>query len=318
MARNPNNFDWNDLKLVVAIAEAGGLGKAAEALGLDATTVGRRLQRVETRLGTALFDRKRSGYQATGGGDMLLSLAARVEDDVRAVTRRISAGQSPRGCVRITTSDCVLEHLLIRQLPKFRTLYPEISISAIVGNSELNLSRDEADLALRVTSRPGETLAGRRIGSMAWTIYGAAHRWGSSDTIASFTGVLGARALATAQNWVTLGGDLSHARVAMFVHQHVDPRRIAYTVNSVSALAHAIEQDVGVGYLPCFVGDASPRLVRLEPPSVSVSEDLWLLMHPEVRRSGRVRAVIDFFLADILAKRTMLEGRDSAAQRRDS
>ncbi|HEY9549485.1 MAG TPA: LysR family transcriptional regulator, partial [Kiloniellaceae bacterium] len=164
-----------DLRTLLAIAREGSLAGAARRLRVNHSTVFRRLGAIEARLGARLFERQNGSYLTTAAGEDLLRTAERVEAEVEALERRLS-GQDLRltGSLRLTAPDDIAEVLVLPLLAAFRQRYPEITVELVVDNRMLNLTRREADIAVRPTRRPPETLAGRRIASLASAVYGAA------------------------------------------------------------------------------------------------------------------------------------------------
>ena len=293
---------WDDFRLINAVAETRNLPAAAARLGIDHSTVFRRLRAVEALLGTPLFERHRAGYALTPAGEEVASLAARVDEDITAVTRRL-AGQapSPAGEVRVATSDSLLSELLIPALARFRRAHPSIRLDLVIGNAALNLSRRDADVAVRATDDPPDTLVGRRVAGIAWALYGAAGAVPAGDPVAE-ADVVG-RA-----DWVCLGDNLAGMRVVRFAREAVPAARLAGRFGTVLGLAQAVEAGIGVGHLPCFIGDAWPGLLRLAPPQPEYASSLWLLTHPDLRHTPRVRALLDFLAEAIAAKRPLIEG----------
>src|SRR3954451_1733907 len=163
---------WDDFRLVKAIADARGLPGAAERMGLDLSTVFRRLGRLERRLGTALFERHRSGYAATAAGEEMAALASRMDADVSAFARRLAGREpAPAGELKVATSDALLLHLLTPLLARFRERYPDVRLDVTTGNRPLSLARRDADVAVRATEgAPPETLVGRRVARVAWAL----------------------------------------------------------------------------------------------------------------------------------------------------
>jgi DNA-binding transcriptional LysR family regulator len=287
---------WDDFRLVNAVAEARNLPAAAARLGIDHSTVFRRLKQVEALLGTVLFERHRSGYTLTPAGEEVAALAARVDEDITAVTRRL-AGQAPApsGELRLATSDSLLSDLLMPMLARFRRTHPAIRLDLVTGNAALNLSRRDADVAVRATDAPPDTLVGRRAARIAWALYGAAGVNGASDPLAE-------------ADWVCLGENLAGLRVVRYAREAVPANRLAGRFDTVLGLAHAVAAGIGVGHLPCFIGDSWPGLVRLAPPEPNYASDLWLLTHPDLRHTPRVRALLDNLAEAITAKRPLIEG----------
>ena len=303
MADASRNLAWDDFRLVKAVADARGLTGAAERLGVNHSTMFRRLGQIEDALGVALFERHRTGYALTTAGEEMVALAERMDDAVTAFARKLAGRElSPAGELRVTTSDSLLVHLLTPLFARFRGRCPDVRLDVVLGNQALNLSKRDADVAIRASDGPPETLVGRRVARIAWALYGRAAdfpRAGAVDL-----GSLDQRP------WVSLGDDLATLKVVRFVREHVPPERIVYKINTVLGLAEAVEAGIGVGHLPCFVADVRPSLVRLSPPEPRFAADLWLLTHPDLRHAARVRVFLDFLAAEIAGRRKLIEGEE--------
>jgi DNA-binding transcriptional LysR family regulator len=298
---DPQTLAWDDFKLVRLIAEAKGLAGAAERLGVNHSTVLRRLGQLEDAIGTKLFERHRTGYALTAAGEEMAALAERMDDDVAGFARKL-AGQvlSPAGELRVTTNDTLLTHLLTPLFARFCQQCPDVRLDVVLSNQALNLSKRDADVAIRATDTPPETLVGRRAATLAWALYGRAADFPQPGTLDLPT-------LST-HAWVALGDNLGAVKAARFVRERVAPERIVYKINTVLGLTEAVEAGIGIGPLPCFIADARPALVRLAPPNPDFSTGLWLLTHPDLRHSARVRVFLDFLAAEIAKLRKYLEG----------
>ncbi len=157
-------LDWNDLRIVQAIARTGNVAGAARELGVHQSTVFRRLNALEKELGVRLFERLPSGYIPTSAGEEFCQTASGVEADIAALSRRISGrDMRPSGTVRVTTADIFLLKLLMPCFAAFQKAYPEIELEAIASMELFNLTKRDADVAIRTSNRPPETLVGRRI-----------------------------------------------------------------------------------------------------------------------------------------------------------
>ena len=164
---------WDDLRLILAVVEAGTLSGAGRWLGLSHATVYRRLNEIEGRLGVKLFHRARMGYTATLAGEEVTAAARRIETEVLDVERRIVGRDlRPSGTVRVTTTDTLLVGLLSPILADFRNAYPDISLEIAISNELFSLSKREADVAVRPSMTPPDTLVGRKTGTIAQAIYG--------------------------------------------------------------------------------------------------------------------------------------------------
>jgi DNA-binding transcriptional LysR family regulator len=297
---------WDDFRLIKAVADTRALPAAAAAIGVNHSTVFRRLRQIEEALGVPLFERHRTGYAPTQAGAEMADLANRLDADITAFTRRLAGREiEPAGELRITTNDSLLVHLLTPLFGRFQQRYPQIRLDVVVGNPALNLSKRDADVAIRATDQPPEILVGRRIARIAWALYGR-----TADF--PVPGVTHDLENLTNRRWVSLGDALGALKAVKFVQEHIAEANIAYRVNTVLGLAEAIEAGLGIGHLPCFIGDVRPSLVRLAPPEPAYAADLWLLTHPDLRHSPRVRAFLDFAATEISREKPLLEGFQSA------
>lgn len=293
------SLSWDDFRLIKAIADAGGLTGAAAALGVNHSTVFRRLGQIEEGVGLQLFERRKTGYVATPAGEEMAALAARIDDDVSGFARRIAGREiAPSGEVRITTTDTLFLHLLIPIFHAFRQEHPTIRLDIVIANQALNLSKRDADIAIRASDAPPETLVGRRLATLAWAVYGRAQ---DGPEVAE-------SAFVFERDWVCLGDQLSHIKAARYVRDRVAPERIVLKTSAVLGLAQAIEAGIGVGPLPCFIGDQNPALRRIMAPNPEFGTALWLLTHPDIRQSPRIRATLDFLAAEIGRHRKLIEG----------
>jgi DNA-binding transcriptional LysR family regulator len=294
--------DWDDLRYVLAVARGGNLSAAARRLGINPSTVFRRLAALEHRLGTRLFDRQGGRHEATVAGSDLLAAAERIEAEMEGLERRL-AGQDLRltGTVRVTAPDDMVEHLLIEPLAAFHRTYPEIVLEMAIDNRMLSLTKREADVALRATSAPPETLVGRRVATVRSGIYGR------RDLFAQAGGPspepdLGGRP------WVGWEDGGQPTSLGRWISRHVPAEKLVYRSNSMLNIFAACRAGIGLALLPCFLGDRAAELQRVGPLPEALSGDLWLLTHPDIRRTARIRAVTDFLYQALSAERARLDG----------
>lgn len=294
-----NSLEWNDYRVVLAIERTGGLAPAARQLGINHATVFRQVNAMEARLGAPLFDRHRSGYALTAIGEVALAAAEAMELEVLAAERRLAGGDlSLTGSIRVTAPDDMVQRLLLPMFAAFRDRYPKIELEVIVDNRHLNLTRREADVAIRPTAHAPEAMVGVNVGPLAMAVYGAP---ALADALASGRGL-------TDLPWIgweegrdapTFGG----------YFQRLQPQpRFVYRANSLLAQVGAAEAGMGVAMLPCFAGDVSAGLRRMTPPEPGLQSALWLLTHPDLRRAARIKAFIDFMATALRRKRRVLAG----------
>lgn len=291
-------LNWDDLRIVLAIAEHGTLSGAAARLRVSHPTLSRRLQRIERRLDTRLFERTPSSLRLTAAGEEVRQLAVRLREDIAALERRIAGRDSgPGGPIRLTAPDAVSEYLLPGILAEVCREHAGLTIDLIVSNQVLSLAQRSADIALRVTDSPAETLRGRRVGTVAMAIY-AARKLPVPETLGSVAGI----------PWVGFDAALACSGPGTWVARNVPESGIRFRANTLLGAAQAVRSGIGCGLLPCFVGGSIPDLVRIGAPLSALSLPLWLLVHPEMARLPRMRRACDALAAKLKEAAPLLTG----------
>jgi DNA-binding transcriptional LysR family regulator len=293
-------LSWDDFRYVKAIADTRSLAGAAELLSVNHSTVFRRLGQIERQLGSRLFERGRAGYALTACGEQMVDLAERMGEDIIAFERKVT-GQDlrPSGELRITTSDVLLLHLLSHVLIDFRRTYPEIVLDIVVSNQRLNLSKRDADVAVRATYHNPEPLAGSNIARIAWAVFGP-----TALAEQPFDPEVDTRR----HDWIAFADPVAIAKAMRWLKEHVGEKRIVCKVNTMVGLAEAAAGGMGLVLLPCYAGRSVAGLAQLSPPLPELEGELWLLTHPDLRNTARVRAFLDFCADEIARRREMIEG----------
>jgi len=293
--------DWEDLRFFLQLARSGNLSEAARRLRVNHTTVARRIARLERDLGVTLFDRGPRGYDVTSQAAKLIEHAERMEGEIDALHRRLSGDKVDlAGTVRITTIESIAAYLLMPALPRFHQLYPRIDVELISANYTLNLSRREADLALRL-GRPRDTgLVSRKLVDIPYFLYGA-------------TGAVRAlrvKSLMDLADHPFLGYDTSMFSVAQedWLDHALKGRHVLLRTNTIEPLLAAARAGLGFVMLAAFVGDREPGLMRVPIRETMPPRELWLLVHGELRRSPRIRATLDFLIDLVGRERARLSG----------
>jgi DNA-binding transcriptional LysR family regulator len=287
MLSNNAQVDWDHLRIFLAVARAGRVAAAARRLGIEHTTVSRRLASLERQLGAQLFYRTASGYLLTSVGKAVLANAESMER--AAVTIGAAAGESagrPAGRVRLGIPPEFASDWLAPHLPVFRSRYPEVQLQILVGTRTLDLSRGEAELALR-TPRPHQTgLVTARIARGTLALYASKTFIGRKGLrIEDAESARGVPLLVYTEQLHLLQG-------ASWFQPVMDAGRVVLETNGTHVLLAAARASVGVAVLPRFVARNYDDLV---PVSENVAEtDIWLVTHPEFRRDPKVRATADF------------------------
>lgn len=295
--------DWDDLRYVLAVARGGSLSAAARRLSVNHSTVFRRLAALEAALGARLFERLAQGYVPTAAGADLLTTAEGIEAEMQGLERRL-AGRDHRltGSVRLTAPDDMVEHLLLAPIAALRRAYPDIRLEMALDNRMLSLTKREADIAIRATASPPESLVGRRIGSARSGVYGARALLAKCDPP-------DASADLSRWPWIAWEEGGGPPLIGRWMAGQVQAERIVYRANSMLHIFSACRAGLGLAVLPCFLADGAAELARLPHLTGGLATDLWLLTHPDIRRTARIRAVMDFLFEDLRAQRLRLEGQ---------
>lgn len=296
--------DWNDLRLVLALARAGSLTAAARSLGVVHSTAFRRLEALEQRLGVRLFERLPAGaYAPTAAGQRMAAAAERVEGETQALDRDLlGADLRLSGRLRVTCSESVAYALLTPAIAAFRQAHPGVVLDLVIDNRALSLSRREADVALRA-ARPREPgLYGRKLADVAWALY-------ASPALIAAHGPVD---LADLGRHLFVGWDEDGRGVntADWLDRHLPEGAIVYRTSSVVNQMVAACAGIGVALLPCVLGDAEPRLRRAVPdPLADLGGELWIVTHADLRRTARVRAFMEVVGGELARRRDLIAGR---------
>lgn len=303
-----HNLDWNDLRFLLAVAEHGSLSGAARALGVNHSTVLRRIARFEARLAVRLFERLATGYVLTPAGEALAGSARQIAETVTAIERRI-VGEDLRlsGSVRVTSTDTLALYVLPELIGRFHAEQPAVQIELSTGNMDADLSRRDADLAVRPTQQPPEHLLGRKICHVAYAPFAAD---GYLERYA-------ARLALPKHVWLSPDDSMAGSAVGRYMRRHLGEATVSYRANSLASLAHAARAGLGAVILPCYLGE-SMGLRRMRPPLAEITTDLWLLTHPDLRKTARIRVLADFLAQALEQERDLIEGRRRGSSKRNA
>jgi DNA-binding transcriptional LysR family regulator len=283
-------MQWDDLKFVLALHRSGTLVGAGKLLHVNTSTVGRRIVALEQSLDTRLFDRISGGYQPTPAAMRVVACAEEMELQANALQLQIQGIDSRvEGAVRITALDAFLDRLVVPALPAFLLKHPGIEITLESDLRLFELSRGEADIAVRSVKPVQPEMVARSLGVQATAFYQLLGR--------SWTGHL---------PLVGLPNKPEHARYHDYLLAQVPNGRIVARANTEARITDLVKRGIGIGFIDCFVGELDADLERL--PGFGLSESLlWAVTQVEMRRSARVRTTMDF-LVDIIARAPMVPG----------
>ncbi|KVO32348.1 LysR family transcriptional regulator [Burkholderia ubonensis] len=281
-------MSWDDIRYFLAVMRGGSLSAAARALRVQHSTVARRIDALEHALGIRLFDRLPRGWPPTDEGLHLAAYAARLEADAHAFARAAQGAADLDGIVRVSASPVFASHFLAPRLARAQRAWPRLRIDLIGEMHAANLYAREADLAVRL-SRPQEPgLAARRLGTMRFALC-ATPDW----------------AAAPHDKWQFLGYDdaLAQTPQQQWLERFAAGRRFAFVSNDLATLHRACLAGAGIALLPRFLTDGSLESTASPPPAslveltsaprCDIEREIWLVVHPDVRRSPRVQTVAD-------------------------
>lgn len=297
-------MNWNDVRFFLAVSRHGGLTGAARQLKVSASTVARRIESLEEDLGTRLFDRSADGYELTARGQSMVAKAMAIEasmielaDDFGNEDGRIT------GNVRLITIETLAQHLVIPKLSSLQDRHPDLSLGVAVNASFARLPQREADVGLRLCRPESGSFTIKRIGALALGLY-ASHDFLARHPADKLAVPIDGRDV------IAWSDPLSFTAVPKARRLWADEADAALTVDSMAANLLAVKSGRGFGVLPCIMGDADHAIERVRPDLFNREEDIWLVVHEDIRHTRRVREVCDFLETIVREKDTALRGID--------
>ncbi|WP_342114883.1 LysR family transcriptional regulator [Pseudoduganella sp. OTU4001] len=286
-----NSFDWNDIPLILALARCGSMSAAARELGVDASTISRRVAAAEKALDLRLFLRDTSGYQLTAAGRIFVEYGETVAGNVQAMLLASSQeSQAAVGVVRISAIDFLFDFWLAQHVAALRASHPALELHFLADNSNLSFARGETDFAIRL-ARPADdaALVMRRLGELPMAVFGTSHYAdvGSANW--------------AEQPWIGYDATLARLPETRWLERVVPRNRVAVRVNGLGSLVQVCRAGVGLALLPCMM-ERMPGLVRLG--GVEVTREVWLLSHRDAVGIGRIRVVAEWLAASFAGAST--------------
>jgi DNA-binding transcriptional LysR family regulator len=284
MNRTPRTWQWDDVRYFLAVARTGSLSAAARALRVGHVTVGRRIAALEKRLGVTLLNRTPDGFATTSAGEAILRQCMTMENAALDL-ERISAGRDSvvTGSVRVTTTEALAYQLVAPALAALRRAHPDLRIDLTVGVRSLDISRRDADLAVRFARPSASDLVCRRLGEVGFSLYASQRYLARSGIPKRGQGLAG-------YDLITFTGAPA-ATSPFFMGESLDGARIALRCDNPLIQLKAAVNELGIAELACFLGNSSPDLVRIWPHETPARRAAWLIVHQDMRRSARIRAV---------------------------
>mgnify|MGYP004708771031 CR=1 FL=1 len=282
-------FNWDDARIFLAIARAGTLSGAAEAMEMGIATVSRRLDRLEQSLEVPLFSRHQNGYRLTDDGEAMMERAEALEHAGLAFSETAKLQGRVSGLVRLATSDNLATHFILPSLPELLEKHIDLRIEVVSGIQSLNLHRRDADLAIRMVKPDAGNLTLKRIGTVGFGVYGSK----------AYLDELGAMDVSVPiyNNAHFVGWSESHHQLpaAKWINRTLRGKPCRVESNTLVGQVAAVNAGLGLGVLPHFM--AQNTGLKCLQPDIGADQTLWLVMHSDLAGSRRVRAVADHLIA---------------------
>ena len=290
-------MQWDDLRFFLAVAREGSISAGAKRLNVQHSTVSRRIRSLEERLGTRLIDRKRSGYELTVAGEELKMSAGKMEMEVLELEGALGDHEGRvSGELRVSAINNMASTVLMPIFAGFSDEYPDIELRIEVSNKYVSLAERHADIVIRLTNTPLDTLIGTRLATVASTVYAERDYLKSLQTSGSKPKWLGVECCDFHKSWTS---------VACPDHNH------NFIVDDTLLTLSALRLGLGLAYLPCFMGDSDAVLERFRPPDPQHELGLWLLYHPDLRRTERVKVFREHMIAQVGNRSDLFEGLEA-------
>ncbi len=283
---NINN--WNDYQFFLKVALLGTLTAAADTLGVNHSTVFRRVNALEKRMDVRLFERLKTGYVLTEAGEEILDRVQRIENEIHEIDRKL-LGKDIRlsGSIKVSTTDTLGYYWLPPYIGKFKLAYPDIIIDVDIKTRFTDLSKREADIVIPTANEQPDYMVGRKLAPIILRLYASesyVQRHGipeNIDDLASHRMLLPNEALAGLP-------------VIKWLKKYVSDKAIAASSDKLTGLYKMAQQGLGIAPLPHYVGDPDPTLVKVMEVPRQFHRAVWILTHPDLRHTARIRAFMGF------------------------
>ena len=301
MSSKPD-LSWDDLRIFLELARQGCLSRAAKRLGVDHTTVSRRVAHLELALGAKLFERTRSGMRLRGSGRLLLRHAEAIESQTLAANKALGAsGGDYAGTVRIAMMEGIGSLYFAPRLDKLMSAHPLINLELVTSAQPLNLSRREADLFLSFFRPRGRGLRSQKIGEFGLGLFASPaylKRHGTPKSIEELS----------RHTFVDYIDDLVAIDAVRWLADVIKEPQVAFHSNSMIAQHHAATAGIGIVLLPFFAARGDRKLRPVLGKKIVVTRELWLSVHHDLHDAPRVRIVADFIADQVNGDRKFLKG----------
>ena len=285
--QNANMIDWNDIPYFIAVAESGSLASAASKLSVNHSTVYRRINALEEKLGVNLFDRNHDGYSLTSPGEYVLEHAHNAENSIHRFGRAVAgSGYKLSGRILVTApSSSLISTILAPCVAQFHAKQPDVQIDLNVTDGTLDLAKREADVALRAIRNPPEQLIGRKVCDIEWYLFASKRylkKYGHPDSMDDLF----------QHKLIGANGLFGYVDSYKWFNQKYPDKNFAFKASDLKTISSLAMQSLGIVMLPSdYIDHTLEKLFKVDP---GFNEELWMLIHPDLQRVERIRVFCDF------------------------
>jgi DNA-binding transcriptional LysR family regulator len=302
-ARGPMMFNWDDLRSFIEVTRTSSLSRAASKLGLNHTTVARRIHALEECLGVLLFDKAPAGYRLTENGRQLLRYAEQVESSCISAQELFGARNSKlTGTVRISVPEAFGGHFVVKHLGDFCKQYPGIELEIVASNQSLSISKRETDMAISYTRPSTGSLIVSKLTDYTLRIYGARGYLARSSPVENMEDL---------KRHSLIGNidDLNSKSTSRVFYEMLPDTPASLRFKSMNAQLAAVEAELGLSPLPCYMAGGRENLVAVLPHEAKATRTFWIAKHEDMRHVRRVTALWNWLRDTVAAHQSVLLGK---------
>ncbi|MBX2847280.1 MAG: LysR family transcriptional regulator [Acidiferrobacterales bacterium] len=294
-------MNWDDYRVVLALGRKSNMTAAADVLGVNQTTVSRRLKTLQDELGIEVFRKLKSGLCLTEEGQKVYQLAEAIEQKIMSVESDINPqDQNLSGELHVSFSEIIGERWswMFRE---FANRYPHIDLVLSLNNTKVSVMQRESDVVIRCTNSPPENLVGRKLATVEYALYGnkkLIKEVGDDHDFNNYP-------------WMRWAEYCDAKLTEKWMRQYAPKARTVFSVDSMALMIEGIGDGSGIGFLPCIYGDSDPRLQKMRPVEPGFSMDLWVLTHPDRRFVRRVQVFMQEVYEAFTSREALFKGEKS-------
>ncbi len=301
-------MNWDDIKIFLEVARAERLSTAAKRLAMDASTVSRRLHKLEQNMVTKLFDRTQEGHVLTPDGEMLLSSARKMEQDAQHALASIrNHNEENCGQVRVGATEALGNFFISPNLVSLQQNFPKIEVNLLLFSRYVKISRNEADIAIAVERPKSTSMIVSKLCDYKLQLY--VHQDYLDNNKDKFPHGIALNQL-TAHKWVTYVDNLLFTEQLSYLKEldryFDDELKASFSSTSIISQYFAIKSGLGIGILPCFLADTDKNLIKVHSKDIAITRSFWLVTHPESKRLSHVNTVWNYLKSLVIAHENLL------------